>query len=112
MPVTPDVPTPPYDESQFPSERERADKLQAFKDFVHYRLTQAGVTENPNGPHTAEGCRVGDRLDELIAERDKLREAARAAYRHLSQYGSVTIPGQTELASQSAVFDMLRPLLK
>lgn len=49
------------------AERDRADKLQAFKDFVHRRLDEAGVPkEFPNGPHSREGCRIGDRLDWLF----------------------------------------------
>lgn len=43
------------------------DRLQAFKDYVHEWLDKAGVPEDPNGPHSAEGCRVGDRLDWLMA---------------------------------------------
>lgn len=41
-----------------------AQKLLAFKTFVHERLDKMGVPkEFPNGPHTKEGCRIGDRLD-------------------------------------------------
>ncbi len=47
-------------------------KLQAFKDFVHRRLDEIGITKEPNGPHSAEGCRVGDRIDEVAY----LRQAA------------------------------------
>lgn len=43
------------------------DKLQAFKDFVHGRLDAAGVPTHPDGPHSKEGCRVGDRLDLVLA---------------------------------------------
>jgi hypothetical protein len=39
------------------------DKLQAFKDFVHKRLDDAGIPTHPDGPHSAAGCRIGDRLD-------------------------------------------------
>ncbi len=36
----------------------------AFKAFVHARFDQMGVPkEFPDGAHTKEGCRVGDRLD-------------------------------------------------
>ncbi len=38
-------------------------KLQAFKDYVHQRLDEAGIPTHPEGPHSAAGCRVGDRLD-------------------------------------------------
>lgn len=54
------------------------DALQAFKDFVHGRLDTAGVPTHPDGPHSAEGCRIGDRLDLLVGERDALR--LRTAY--------------------------------
>lgn len=45
------------------TDAERADKLQAFKDFVHRRLDEMGIPTHPDGPHSKEGCRVGDRLD-------------------------------------------------
>lgn len=38
-------------------------KLQAFKAYVHNRLDSEGVPSHPEGTHSAEGCRVGDRLD-------------------------------------------------
>lgn len=37
--------------------------LQRFKDFVHRRLDSAGIPTHPDGPHSKEGCRIGDRLD-------------------------------------------------
>lgn len=43
-------------------EKER-DHLQKFKDFVHTRLDAMGVEKNPDGIHSKEGCRIGDRLD-------------------------------------------------
>lgn len=43
-------------------EEERA-KLQAFKNWVHDYLDKHGVPADPGGPHTAEGCRIGDRMD-------------------------------------------------
>lgn len=46
---------------------ERADKLQAFKDYVHKRLDDAGIPENPGGEHSKHGCRIGDRLDIALA---------------------------------------------
>lgn len=41
------------------------DKLQKFKDWTHARLDQMGVPHHPPGPHGAEGCRIGDRMDWL-----------------------------------------------
>ena len=58
---------------------EQRDKLQAFKSFVHRRLDTAKVPTHPDGKHSKEGCRIGDRLDLVIEARDeaerKLREA-------------------------------------
>ena len=49
--------------------RDEANKLQAFKDWVHGYLDAHGVPkEFPNGPHTKEGCRVGDRMEFLLKE--------------------------------------------
>jgi hypothetical protein len=55
--------------------RAERDALQRFKDFVHRRLDTAGVPTHPDGPHSKEGCRIGDRLDLVVAERDALRLA-------------------------------------
>jgi hypothetical protein len=42
--------------------------LQAFKDYVHKRLDDAGVPTHPeNKTHQNEGCRVGDRLDIVLS---------------------------------------------
>lgn len=42
-----------------------------FKTYVHERLDAAGVPHDPDPEKTAEtGCRVGRRLDWLLAERD------------------------------------------
>lgn len=43
-------------------------KLKKFKDYVHARLDAAGVPTDPESPHKAEGCRIGGRLDILIAQ--------------------------------------------
>ena len=58
------------DEAEAEAER---DALQRFKDFVHRRLDEAGVPAHPDGPHSKEGCRIGDRLDLLFGDRDALR---------------------------------------
>ena len=42
------------------------DKLSAFKKFVHDRLDLAGVPTHPDGRHSKEGCRIGDRLDVVL----------------------------------------------
>lgn len=47
------------------------EKTKAFKDFVHRRLDTAGVPkEFPDGEHTKEGCRIGDRLDWVLEKKD------------------------------------------
>jgi hypothetical protein len=43
--------------------QDKADALQAFKDFVHRRLDEAGIPTHPDGEHSKAGCRIGDRLD-------------------------------------------------
>lgn len=55
-------------------------KLHAFKTWVHKYLDDHGVPHHPPGTHGAAGCRIGDRLDWLmatIAERDRLIAEAR-----------------------------------
>lgn len=48
--------------------------LRAFKSYIHRRLDEANVPTHPDGPHSREGCRVGDRLD--IALRAAAKPAA------------------------------------
>lgn len=49
--------------------KEKIDKLQAFKDYVHQRLDDAGIEKEPNGEHSQHGCRIGDRLDIALSEK-------------------------------------------
>lgn len=58
------------------------DKLQRFKDWVHAYLDQHGVPHHPSGPHGAEGCRIGDRMDWLMAGRDRLLAACKDTVAH------------------------------
>lgn len=44
-------------------DKERIRELQAFKDYVHQRLDEAGIPTHPPGEHMDAGCRVGQRLD-------------------------------------------------
>lgn len=53
-------------------------KLQAFKDYVHKRLDEAGIPKEPNGEHSKAGCRVGDRLDIVLAAEAKAARVAEA----------------------------------
>lgn len=59
---------------------QKAESLQAFKDWVHKYLDDHGVPYHPPGPHGAEGCRIGDRMDWLMAKlaaaENKIREQA------------------------------------
>jgi antitoxin (DNA-binding transcriptional repressor) of toxin-antitoxin stability system len=48
----------------------RAAALEDFKTYVHERLDEADIPTHPGGHHSAAGCRVGDRLDILIGQRD------------------------------------------
>ena len=43
------------------------DALKAFKSWVHKYLDDHGVPHHPPGTHGAEGCRIGDRMDWLMA---------------------------------------------
>ena len=54
-------------ESQRDAAIAERDKLQAFKDWVHKYLDDHGVPHHPPGSHGAEGCRIGDRMDWLMA---------------------------------------------
>lgn len=51
--------------------------LAAFKAFVHMRLDTAGVPTHPDGPHSKEGCRIGDRLDLILTELAEARQVIR-----------------------------------
>jgi hypothetical protein len=44
------------------------DKLKAFKAWTHDYLDKQGVPHHPPGPHGAEGCRIGDRMDWFVAQ--------------------------------------------
>jgi len=59
-------------ESELATVTAERDKLQAFKDYVHQRLDDAGVDVDPDSPHKAAGCRIGGRLDEVFTDADNL----------------------------------------
>ncbi len=42
--------------------------LQAFKDYVHKRLDDAGIAKDPESPHKKAGCRIGGRLDIVLKQ--------------------------------------------
>lgn len=41
-------------------------RLSAFKKYVHQRLDEAGIPEDPPSVHQAHGCRIGGRLDLVL----------------------------------------------
>jgi hypothetical protein len=51
---------------------EKVSALERFKAYTHQRLDEAGIATHPNGQHSQAGCRVGDRFDILVGERDHL----------------------------------------
>lgn len=50
------------------TERGKVEALAAFKAYVHQRLDAAGIPTHPDGQHSKQGCRVGDRLDIALAK--------------------------------------------
>lgn len=59
---------------------ERCAALERFKEWVHSYLDARGVpAEFPDGPHTKEGCRIGDRMDWLVDQLDAANRRANAA---------------------------------
>lgn len=60
--------------------REEVAKLQKFKDYVHKRLDEAGVPADPDSPHRAEGCRIGGRLDIVLAKPRKIWATEQEAF--------------------------------
>lgn len=51
------------------------ERLQAYKDWTHAYLDAVGVPHHPPGPHGAEGCRIGDRMDWLMTRLNTVRAA-------------------------------------
>lgn len=49
------------------------DDLAKFKAWVHDYLDGKGIPHHPPGTHGAEGCRIGDRMDYVFAERDVMK---------------------------------------
>ncbi len=63
---------------------QKRDALAAFKAYVHQRLDDAGIPVDPPSSHRDAGCRIGGRLDALLAKVASARavmaeEAARYA---------------------------------
>lgn len=83
---------------------EQRDKLQAFKDFVHQTLTVMGVPAEIDGPHSAQGCRVGDRLA-FIAERLNL---AKADLDLVERTAKVWVDADLGIAWEGSIVDAMR----
>ncbi len=48
--------------------RAERDRLQAFKTWVHTYLDTHCVPHHPPGTHGEHGCRIGDRMDWVMAK--------------------------------------------
>lgn len=46
------------------------EQLRKFKEYVHKRLDDAGISVDPESPHKAAGCRIGGRLDIVLQKED------------------------------------------
>lgn len=42
-------------------------RMSRFKEYVHRRLDEAGIAKDPPGEHRDRGCRIGQRLDIVLA---------------------------------------------
>lgn len=87
------------------------DKLAVFKAYVHKRLDDAGVTVDPESAHKAEGCRIGGRLDELIGERDKLRNREAGSLAEIAHLRAVDVAAHAEAVRLIEEKDKLRAAL-
>jgi Zn ribbon nucleic-acid-binding protein len=77
-------------------------KGQAFKSFVHSRFDAIGVPkEFPEGPHSKEGCRVGDRIDWIEDRLKGVKECCKCgAYRDIINEQAVEIARIKEHAKE------------
>lgn len=60
--------------------------MKRFKDYVHERLDAAGIPTHPDGEHSKNGCRIGDRLDIVLgrlAEQECQLEVVREAVKDM-----------------------------
>lgn len=87
----------------------RVEALQAFKDFVHRRLDTAGVPTHPEGPHSAQGCRIGDRLDLALAVIPAARKILRTLNYHIDNSPSNAMPVYTGIADLRDVLKAVSP---
>lgn len=68
------------DTYEFVENKSELESLRKFKAYVHQRLDEAGIPKQPNGVHTLNGCRIGDRLDLVLPITHSLK--ARVAMIH------------------------------
>jgi Tfp pilus assembly protein PilV len=78
------------------------DALAAFKAFTHRRLDEAGIPTHPEGPHSAEGCRIGDRLDIIQQQRDVAMARASALTKALLEVAPRHQGGHSEAGAAIA----------
>ncbi len=78
-------------------QKRRADKLQAFKDWVHNRLDQAGVPADPDPEsNKSHGCRISGRFTWLfkkLAEAEKERDFGTLLLGEVAGYVMMARPG-------------------
>lgn len=60
--------------------QDERDALARFKSWTHSYLDAKGIPTHPDGPHSREGCRIGDRMDLVFVEQERL-QADNAALR-------------------------------
>lgn len=66
-----------YAQSELSEANKEVQKLQAFKNYVHKRLDDAGIEKDPESAHKEAGCRIGGRLD-IVLEANKDIERLKA----------------------------------
>ena len=69
-------------ERELAAAQAKVDALQAFKDYVHGRLDDAGIPVDPESPHKAAGCRIGGRLDVVLGMVAELATAQKDQQRY------------------------------
>lgn len=62
--------------AEFKALEAQVEALRRFKSWTHAYLDTHGVPHHPPGPHGAEGCRIGDRMDWLMAKLKRIEDAA------------------------------------
>lgn len=77
--------------------RAERNALAAFKIWVHNYLDGKGIPTHPDGPHSREGCRIGDRMDLVFAEQERLQERVRRLEESLKDAITVTDQPLTQL---------------